>query len=117
MSWMEISHESSDEHEILADLIFQAFHQIDETVHRNRPWTPHTSIVYDNPRPEPISPEYLLSLIERYPTLAKERQVKAIGLWKTAGTINCWKCVDRITFDGTEEPLSDASNESSTTLY
>jgi hypothetical protein len=109
---MEISHKSSDEHEILVDLIFQAFHQNDDHphAHRTRPWAPHTSIVYDNPRPEPISPEYLLSLIERYPTLAKERQVKAIGLWKTAGVINCWKCLDRITFDGgiEEEPISDA---------
>jgi hypothetical protein len=111
MSWLEISHESSDEHEILADLIFHAFHQVDDTVHRTRPWVPHTSIVYDNPRPEPIPPEYLLSVIERYPTLAKERQVKAIVLWKTAGTMNCWKCVDRIAFDGIEEPMSDASNE------
>ena len=96
---MEVTHHTSEEHEALVSLVHKALHDEDESPPRKGPWMPHSSIAYDNPGPAPISPEYLLSLIERFPTLRNERKVKAIGLWKTAGTMDCWKLVDRIMFD------------------
>jgi hypothetical protein len=110
MAWMEVTHETSEEHEELVSLIHSAFHGDDNP--RDKPWMPHSSIAYDNPGPAPISPEYLLSLIERFPTLRNDRKVKAIALWKTAGTIDSWKLIDRIMFeDDASTVLPDSEME------
>ena len=94
---MEITFESSQDHEDLVDLCYTGLHQ-NQTHNRSLPWMPHASLAYDNPGMEPMSREYLQNLVERLPTLAKERRVTGIGLWNTSGTLDCWKCFERFAF-------------------
>src|SRR5687767_11153251 len=60
MAWIEISHDTSEEHEMLIDLFYEAFYN-NAHVKRKRPWLPHTSLAYDNPE-FPIPLEYLWTL-------------------------------------------------------
>mmetsp|Transcript_28338 Transcript_28338/g.48175 ORF Transcript_28338/g.48175 Transcript_28338/m.48175 type:complete len:437 (+) Transcript_28338:101-1411(+) len=79
---------------------------------RTKPWVPHLSLCYDNP--EGFGPNLTRLLIEDYmrekcPTLASvldddptgvkfSRAVSGISLWRTAGTMAEWKCLERFEF-------------------
>jgi hypothetical protein len=106
MSWIEVTIETSEEHEALLNLVHDCFH-LDSTVLRQKPWCPHISLAYGNPE-MPISPEYLATLIQRFPTLQRRRRVKAITLWKTDGTIDQWKCLERIPLTWAEKDTTDS---------
>eukprot|EP00571_Detonula_confervacea_P012376 CAMPEP_0172302698 /NCGR_PEP_ID=MMETSP1058-20130122/4368_1 /TAXON_ID=83371 /ORGANISM="Detonula confervacea, Strain CCMP 353" /LENGTH=418 /DNA_ID=CAMNT_0013013273 /DNA_START=59 /DNA_END=1315 /DNA_ORIENTATION=- len=83
----------------------------EEYVPRSNPWVPHLSLCYDNP--EGFGPNLSRSSIEKFmkekcPTLENvlddsdggdvKFTVSGISLWKTAGTMNDWKCLDRHEF-------------------
>mmetsp|Transcript_31655 Transcript_31655/g.68348 ORF Transcript_31655/g.68348 Transcript_31655/m.68348 type:complete len:439 (+) Transcript_31655:202-1518(+) len=78
------------------------------------PWVPHLSLCYDNP--EGLGPNMTRSSVEKLmrekcPTLKSvleddtsdggvkfTRSVSGISLWRTAGTMAEWKCLDRFEF-------------------
>jgi len=85
----------------------------EEYVPRSNPWVPHLSLCYDNP--EGFGPNLTRSSIEnlmreKCPTLENvlddsgdggvkfTRAVSGISLWRTAGTMAEWKCLDRFEF-------------------
>ena len=57
---------------------------------------PHLSLAYDNPEETTLSLYNALSLVSRYPSLLKERNIRGISLWSTIGVMKNWKCLDRI---------------------
>ena len=96
MAWMEISFETSDLYETLIDSLHDSFnHDSDDYKKRSTLWLPHCSLAYDNPDSR-IPDELLATLIQNYPTLQNNRRFKAISLWSTQGTIEEWKCLERI---------------------
>eukprot|EP00588_Corethron_pennatum_P014232 CAMPEP_0194270612 /NCGR_PEP_ID=MMETSP0169-20130528/4566_1 /TAXON_ID=218684 /ORGANISM="Corethron pennatum, Strain L29A3" /LENGTH=275 /DNA_ID=CAMNT_0039012717 /DNA_START=196 /DNA_END=1020 /DNA_ORIENTATION=+ len=94
MAWSEMSFVTSDEHEKMLDTIYRIFYR--KTRNPNDRWVPHLSLAYDNPENTTLSFEHAASLVSRFPTLLKDRQVKAISLWSTYGKMADWKCLDRI---------------------
>lgn len=84
----------------------------EEYVPQSNPWVPHLSLCYDNP--EGFGPNLSRFLIEKFllekcPTLVNvlsddeggiefARAVSGISLWKTAGRMDEWKCLDRYEF-------------------
>mmetsp|Transcript_26639 Transcript_26639/g.63883 ORF Transcript_26639/g.63883 Transcript_26639/m.63883 type:complete len:428 (-) Transcript_26639:3297-4580(-) len=84
----------------------------DEHAPRSGPWVPHLSLCYDNP--EGFGPILSRSLIEKFmkeecPTLKNaiddidnavkfSRAVSGISLWRTAGTMDEWECLERYEF-------------------
>eukprot|EP00573_Skeletonema_grethae_P006943 CAMPEP_0201710940 /NCGR_PEP_ID=MMETSP0578-20130828/58888_1 /ASSEMBLY_ACC=CAM_ASM_000663 /TAXON_ID=267565 /ORGANISM="Skeletonema grethea, Strain CCMP 1804" /LENGTH=381 /DNA_ID=CAMNT_0048199983 /DNA_START=91 /DNA_END=1236 /DNA_ORIENTATION=+ len=80
---------------------------------RSQPWVPHLSICYDNPEgfgsvlTRQLFEDFLrnkcpalAAAAESSDTTAKfARAVSGISLWKTAGTMADWKCLDRFQFD------------------
>jgi hypothetical protein len=92
MAWIEITFKTSEEHEALLDLVHKCFHR-DSDILRVEPWSPHISLAYDNPEFR-ISEEYLLSIVERFPTLERRRRIEAISLWRTSETIDKWERLD-----------------------
>ncbi len=122
MAWAEISFATSPEHESLVSELYDIFYRrdatrLDDTTNvssidekkedyppRSQPWVPHLSICYDNP--EGFSTVLTRQSFEDFlrdkcPTLAvkKDYAVSGISLWKTAGTMAEWKCLDRFEFD------------------
>jgi hypothetical protein len=78
---------------------------------RSQLWAPHLSFCYDNP--EGLGHHLSRSSFEQFlkekcPTLFESendgnvgfsRAVTGFSLWKTAGTMAEWRCLDRLTFD------------------
>ena len=93
MAWMEVEFETSEAHEELVDIVYNAFH---DGV-RIRPWQPHVSIAYENPDIAKVNLEFAVDFMKRFPTLTSQtsRQVKAISVWSTQGKMEDWKCLDR----------------------
>eukprot|EP00980_Cylindrotheca_fusiformis_P019841 scaffold6966_cov112-Cylindrotheca_fusiformis.AAC.19 len=104
MAWMEGTFATNEKHEFYLDLLYNAFFDLDldnpveDTKQKRAPWAPHVSFAYDNEF-NPIPDEVLYQLIEEYPTLKNNRNVKGISLWSTEGTIDQWKCIDRVCFN------------------
>lgn len=101
VAWAELTMSSNHEHEDALDALYKVFYPEElSRPSRDRPWKPHNSIVYDNP--ENSSCLSLLSVMEcimKYPTLlSKRRNVEAISLWDTNGTMQEWKCLERVYF-------------------
>ena len=95
MSFIEVTYQTTEQHETLLDLVHECFHHDNHSAQqRSGPWCPHVSLVYDNPE-RPISQVYLEGLVQRYPSLQKGRRLNAISLWKTKGTIDQWKLLER----------------------
>lgn len=85
----------------------------EEYVPRSNLWLPHLSLCYDNP--EGFGPNLTRSSIEDFmrekcPTLASavdnndtdvrfSRTVSGISLWRTAGRMDQWECLDRLMFE------------------
>lgn len=118
MAWMEGSFETNENHELLLDLLYNAFYndsdelttlQQEQQQKQRHPWAPHVSFAYDNEN-NPIPDEVLLDLIETYPTLKNDRRVTGISLWSTEGTIDQWKCLDRVCLK--QQELLGAENDS-----
>jgi len=87
----------------------------EEYAPRSEPWVPHLSLCYDNP--EGLGPNLTRSSVEdlmreKCPTLKCvldddvdgdgsenfTRAVRGISLWRTAGTMAEWECLDRFEF-------------------
>jgi len=117
MAWAEVTLATSPDHEALIDALYNLLYgnpkDDKKDVHsRPTPWMPHLSICYDNP--ENFGPNLTRSAIEHFiakscPTLDKavdrngrdvefSRSVTGISLWKTAGLMSDWKCLDKIEF-------------------
>ena len=99
MAWFEMEFETSPEHEALVDRIHHTFFADDgDPLARVTPWQPHVSIAYDNPHDSPLDDVYADKLFARMPSLlgCKSRDVVAISLWKTKGTIEDWKCLHKV---------------------
>ena len=122
MAWAEGSFATSPAHEALLDALHGVFHRpaagdraTTAGTPRASPWLPHLSLCYDNP--EGFGPNLTLSAVkdllrEECPTLAKVldrngggvvRTVSGISLWKTAGTMADWRCLDRFEFPSGRE--------------
>jgi hypothetical protein len=96
MAWMEVTYETSAEHEKLLDRVRDCFIDRKEAPVRE-PWAPHASLAYANPE-SPMSLELLEDLLVRFPTLKRTRRIVGVSLWSTQGTIDQWKCLDQIRF-------------------
>lgn len=129
MAWAEVSFATSPEHEALVDALHRLFYRRpavgpasssadeekkDEYVPRSGPWMPHLSLCYDNPEglgPNLTRPAVEDFLREECPTLASvlddgghriTRAVSGISLWRTAGLMAEWKCLDKFAFSSIE---------------
>lgn len=101
IAWAQLTLASSPEHEIAMDALYGTFYGegSSEQSRRCKPWTPHNSVVYDNPENHVLSLTDALVHMMKYPTvLSKERRVQAISLWDTEGKMEDWKCLDRVKF-------------------
>jgi len=105
MAWAEITLASSPEHENLVDKVHDCFYGVDncdpaEDKERVGPWKPHVSLAYDNPEGSALDDLSADKIFATHPTLLgrKKRDVLAISLWSTEGTINQWKKLERYTF-------------------
>lgn len=127
MAWAEVSFETSPKHEALINALYEIFYRRsgtssdrascyeekkEEYIPRSNPWIPHLSLCYDNP--EGLGPNISRILIEEFmkekcPTLSNvlsddgndvklTRAVNGISLWRTAGRMDEWKCLDRYEF-------------------
>mmetsp|Transcript_25605 Transcript_25605/g.47719 ORF Transcript_25605/g.47719 Transcript_25605/m.47719 type:complete len:268 (-) Transcript_25605:1588-2391(-) len=99
IAWAQLTLASGPEHEKAMDRLYEAFYGSgsEEGSARHRPWTPHNSVVYDNPEETVLTLQGTLECIARYPTLlSSERRVKALSLWSTEGRMEQWKCLDRV---------------------
>lgn len=89
----------------------------EEYVPRSTPWVPHLSLCYDNPEglnADGLSrPSIEKFLNDKCPTLNSvldessgdikfSRAVSGISLWRTAGRMDQWKCLDRFEFPAAE---------------
>lgn len=90
---MEVEFETSEEHEQLVDVVYEAFHD----GIRVRPWQPHVSIAYENPNIAKVNLDFAIDFIKRYPTLTAQttRKITAMSVWRTEGKMADWKCLDR----------------------
>lgn len=121
MAWAEVTFATSPEHEALIDSLYNLFYtkptsNSQSTHHATRsvPWVPHLSLCYDNPDgfPHNLSRKSIKKFIhEKCPALESaidhnrssegvsfSRGVSGISLWRTAGTMSQWECLDRIDF-------------------
>jgi hypothetical protein len=103
MAWIELTLASSQLHERLVDLvrsIFFAGTTVNALPPRGR-WTPHLSLVYENPEQAKSNLHYSLTIMNRVPTLTSQsmRRVRAIALWSTAGQMERWRCLERYELD------------------
>lgn len=101
IAWAQLTLASSPEHEEILDGLFDTMYGegSKEGASRARPWTPHNSVVYDNPEETVLTLEGTLECIGRYPTLLRSgRRVKALSLWDTKGRMEQWKFLDRASF-------------------
>jgi hypothetical protein len=116
MAWAEISFATSTEHEAIIDDLHNIFYSSEECQPRSHPWVPHLSICYDNPDGYGCvltQQSFIDFLRSKCPTLAVTadanestvkftRAVSGISLWKTAGVMADWKCLDRLEFNSLE---------------
>lgn len=116
MAWAEISFATSAEHEAILDDLHNIFYSSEECQPRSHPWVPHLSICYDNPDGYGCvltQQSFIDFLKSKCPTLAVAadanestvkftRAVSGISLWKTAGVMADWKCLDRLEFNSLE---------------
>lgn len=91
IAWAEISLETNPQHEHALDLLAELFE-----VSRERPWTPHISLAYDNPDQTVLSLKDTYQYVRQHPTLMQARQINAISLWNTDGPIAEWSCLGRV---------------------
>lgn len=124
MAWAEVSLATSPEHEALINALHELFYhrssssspfneeKKEEYAPRSNSWMPHLSLCYDNP--DGFGPNLSRAGIEAFmrekcPTLENvldntgsgikfERAVSGISLWRTAGRMDEWKCLDRFEF-------------------
>ena len=98
---MEITYQNSPKHQTLIDTVRDWFRDDDEngdtTTIGQQQWSPHASLAYANPERQ-IPVEVLGDLIQQFPTLKRNRNIVGVSLWSTIGTIDQWKCLDRISF-------------------
>lgn len=97
MAWMEISYKTSEVHEKLLDLAYEMFHHNGISA-RKGPWVPHLSLCYDNPEDSEFDLLAVINIVSQYPSLLNARRPTGISLWSTYGTMDEWKCLDRISF-------------------
>ena len=97
MAWMAATFHTSKEHEEFLDMLYHIFYNDNDESQRSSrsPWDPHISLAYDN-ETSPIPGEVFLDVIQKFPTLQKNRAITGISLWDTSGTIDSWKCLDRV---------------------
>ncbi len=87
---------TSDYHEKMLENVYSIF-QLPRS--SNQRWKPHLSLAYDNPLEDtPVTIARTLELVNSYPTLltVPQRKIQGISLWDTNGTLDEWKCLDRI---------------------
>jgi hypothetical protein len=97
MAWIEITFKTSALHEKIVDMIYYTFYDDETQQQRKGPWVPHISLAYDS-ETSPIPMDILSQVIERYPTLQKDRKITGISLWRTEGKMESWTCLDRISW-------------------
>jgi len=96
MAWTEISLDTNPVYDRILKTVHHIFYKEQPQQQQQPAWKPHISLAYDNPEETILHDETVRDLIARFPTLTKERNVKAISLWDTNGTMSEWKCLDRI---------------------
>lgn len=96
IAWSELTFATSDYHEKMLENVYSIF-QLPRS--SNQRWKPHLSLAYDNPLEDtPVTIARTLELVNSYPTLltVPQRKIQGISLWDTNGTLDEWKCLDRI---------------------
>lgn len=97
IAWSELTLKTNEHHEKLVDTVYSIFYKGDKRT--SRPWKPHLSLAYDNPTEDtPITIDSTMDLLQMFPSLIqqRERKIHSISLWDTNGTIQEWKCLERI---------------------
>jgi len=99
MAWSEITFAKCLEFDEIVKLVHQIFYgEDDKQKDIQQKWNPHLSLVYDNPEDTVLTQSAVADMISRFPTLMKQRKVKALSLWDTNGRMSDWKYLDRISF-------------------
>lgn len=104
IAWSELTLATDARHEAALDELYRVFFGPSSSIgasepQRCRPWKPHNSIAYDNPEDNALSLSDTVLYMSQHPTLLSEkRRVEAISLWSTEGTMEEWKCLDRVRF-------------------
>ena len=99
IAWAQLTLSTGPDHESAMDRLYDVFYGVGarEGQERHRPWTPHNSVAYDNPKDTVLNLSDTLMHIMRYPTLlGRERRAEYIALWSTEGKMEDWKCIDRV---------------------
>lgn len=127
MAWSEISLQTSDLQESLVehvwDVIMCGMGNVDDGTAvdnvcpvRPAPWVPHLSLCYDNPEETPLNVIDALDVVAKHPfllgrdegqqghdeegggSLGKQLHLTGLSLWNTEGTMDEWRCLERIAF-------------------
>jgi len=100
VAWVELTLATNPAHEDALDTLYNSFYPEGSSRPTRGAWDPHTSIVYDNRENTTMTLSSVMECIMKYPTiLSKKRRVEAISLWDTNGTMQEWKCLDRVSFN------------------
>jgi len=102
MAWIEMTLGTSPAHETMVNAVRSVFYRDTSasslrTQSNNSKWTPHLSLCYENPEQAKSNLHYSMSIMARVPTLTEvpQRRITGIALWKTEGTMELWKCLER----------------------
>merc|ERR1712048_208799 len=83
IAWWEMTLATSPEYEKMVDIVHELFYG--KPRDKQKKWSPHLSIAYDNPEDSTLSTTKAIEFISRFPSLTKSRKVTAISLWDTNG--------------------------------
>jgi len=93
IAWAELTYPTNEEHEAAIDSLYDLFEM---PTKRSGQWTPHISLAYDNPEDSVVNMQDTFAYISQNKSLLKQRPIKAISLWSTAGKMADWHCLDRV---------------------
>lgn len=112
MAWIELTLGTSAQHEAMVDLVRRVLYR-DDYKPRTSKWTPHLSLCYENPEEAKSNLHYSMTIMSRVPTLTSvaKRRITGIALWKTEGTMEFWKCLERFDLRSEEEAQPAVTDE------
>ena len=97
IAWNELTFATDERQESALDELYDIFFGPEGRDTRMRPWDPHNSLAYDNLETNTLSLlDTVTYAIQNPSLLGKERRVEAISLWSNEGTLEEWKCIDRV---------------------
>ena len=93
IAWVELTFTTNEHHEAAMDSLYELFEMPSA---RQGHWRPHISLAYDNVEDPALNIQDTFAYVSRNPSLLKQRRIKAVSLWSTAGKMADWYCLDRV---------------------